>query len=292
MKAKLPSTSSLEELYLKYQLSEEIQNDPLGRVSKTLLPEDFEIISFVVAGLSYGRVQQIQNSTESLYKSLRKLSLGPSGEGIARWLKTSPKREELRAAFAGWKHRMNTADDLVGLLEKLSQALCQYGSLCELYQKHHESDPVQQIAAFCEHFSESPIKDKRRIPKAWQGTGTSWFACSPLGGGTSKRLMMWFRWMIRRDQIDPGTWRVLASPHLPAPDPARLFWPVDTHVFRWAKNRKIVTSKNPTWKSVTEITDFFRKRNSADPVKYDFAICHEGMKESEQARHTKTVKNR
>ena len=91
--------------------------------------------------------------------------------------------------------------------------------------------------------------------------------------------MMWLRWMIRSDQIDPGLWvHALQDPALPPPSSTRLFWPVDTHIFRWARERRILKRKSPNWAAVEEITRAFRALTPEDPVRYDFALCQEGMR--------------
>jgi uncharacterized protein (TIGR02757 family) len=89
--------------------------------------------------------------------------------------------------------------------------------------------------------------------------------------------MMWLRWMIRQDDIDPGTWIRLHDPALPRPVASRLFVPVDTHIFTWARRNGVITQKSPNWRAVEKITAHFRAMCPDDPVKYDFEICHAEM---------------
>ncbi len=51
----------------------------------------------------------------------------------------------------------------------------------------------------------------------------------PADGSASKRLFLFFRWMVRRDEIDPGCWRSV--------DPSRLIVPMDTHMARTCAER-------------------------------------------------------
>lgn len=283
MKANFPSQAHLEDLYRRFHNEAHLNLDPLGRIPRHLEPRDFELISFIVAGLSYGRVAQIQSSTEKLFSCWAHAGLGAAGEGLADWLISQPSRRQLEKAFSGWRHRMNTSEDLVILHLRLAEILREHGSLCALFQKGAGASPRGQIVSFCSHFQSTAKKDA-----LWRGTGLEWFACSPDKGGTSKRLMMWLRWMIRKDDLDPGIWKQLAVPQFPAPHPRQLFFPLDTHVFQWAFKRGLVSNKTPSWKSVEELTALFRDLDPEDPVKYDFAICHSGMI-SKISGHTEAV---
>jgi len=265
-----------EALYARFNDSTKLDSDPLVMVSSDLRPEDFELVSFIVAGLSYGRVEQIQKSVADLFLRLSRLGLGSNGAGLAKFLRNSENsRVAMSPILRGWVHRMNTHRDLLDLFEKLSLLLKKHHSLCRCYQSFFRNDAKAQLSLFCAELggSETPAKK----PKVWRGTGASWFACSPESGSTCKRLMMWFRWMLRKDEIDPGTWHELFDPQLPAPSAARLFWPIDTHIFQWAKREGILKRQSPSWKAVEELTSYFQKICPEDPVRYDFAICHEGM---------------
>jgi uncharacterized protein (TIGR02757 family) len=76
--------------------------------------------------------------------------------------------------------------------------------------------------------------------------------------------------MIRKDDLDFGIWS-----EIPA---SKLVIPVDTHVARICKSLNLTKRKNVSWLMAEEITDNLRKYDALDPVKYDFAICHIGMR--------------
>jgi len=59
----------------------------------------------------------------------------------------------------------------------------------------------------------------------------------------------------------------------------KLVIPVDTHVARISRSLKLTKRKNADWKMAEEITERLKKFDPVDPVKYDFAICHIGMRE-------------
>lgn len=258
----------LESLKARYHRAEGLERDPLGLIDRTLAPADQEIVSFVVAGLSYGRAEQIRKSSSDLFRRV--------GErGIAERL---ARERDVSSVLEGWKHRLNTSDDLARLFARLGEILQTHGSLGRLFQKTWRENPTHHIEAFAAELTRDPAKSARGGP--WTGTGLRWFAASPADGGSCKRLMMWLRWMIRKDDIDLGLWTAgssLVDTALPPPQPARLFMPIDAHIFAWARKNKILSRTSPNWKSVVELTEFMRRANADDPVGYDFAICQAGM---------------
>lgn len=274
----------LEALYTHFNRAEVSREDPISQVRSGLCAGDFEIVSFIVAGLSYGRVEQIQKSCAELWRRLEKMGLGAGGEGITTFLRSDFDARALKSALKNWSHRLNTADDLRFLLLRLAEILRNKKSLAELWQSHFADSPAEHIHNFSSAFRSPRKAPARRAPTQWKGTGLSWFAASPQDGSTCKRLMMWLRWMIRRDEIDPGLWQrpELLNPDLARPHASRLFYPVDTHIFRWSQKNKILRRKSPNWRAVEEITAHFIKIAAEDPVRYDFAICHLQMREFRQ----------
>jgi uncharacterized protein (TIGR02757 family) len=75
--------------------------------------------------------------------------------------------------------------------------------------------------------------------------------------------------MVRRDALDLGVWRRVS--------PARLIVPLDTHVIRVGRCLRLTTYTSPGWRMARDITASLRRLDPADPVKYDYALCHLGM---------------
>ncbi len=261
--------------------------DPLECVDRSLSSADTELIAFLVSGLSYGRVEQIKKSSYLLLHQLEKAKISFSGgQGLADFLKSETELEQRKIfekALLGWKHRLNTSKDLVEVLLALGKILKTEKSLARLYQRSQNEfqNPKDQVQYFSlSLFPELRTRKVRASFSKWQGTGKHWFAPQPNDGGTCKRLLMYFRWMIRKDHFDLGCWqdKNLLNSRWPPPKIENLFVPVDTHVLKWANREKIVKLKSPNWNTVEAITEYFRKVNESDPLKYDFMICHEGMK--------------
>jgi uncharacterized protein (TIGR02757 family) len=288
--------TDLTRLYHTFNDPQWLRLDPLGIVDATLSPADFELVSFLVAGLSYGRFEQTRKSATALWQNLSSLGIEKNGSGLSSLLSASNQNFALEAleALGSWTHRLNLARDVAEILHCLSVTLKRHGSLCRTYQKCHHDSPRVQI----EHFANELLEGKDSLPSQWRstgpwkGTGAEWFVSSPKNGSSCKRLMMWLRWMIRSDHIDPGIWNsdLIVDDTLPNPRSSRLFWPVDTHVLNWAKKNKVLSlSASANWKSVEKITEHFRALHPDDPVQFDFAICHLGIvahrKLEERAQH-------
>jgi uncharacterized protein (TIGR02757 family) len=96
---------------------------------------------------------------------------------------------------------------------------------------------------------------------------------SPLKNSTCKRLNMFLRWMVRKDQhgVDFGIWNQLA--------PSQLVCPIDLHVARVAKRFNLLQRKPIDWRAALELTEYLRSLDKNDPVKYDFALFGLGVME-------------
>jgi hypothetical protein len=99
--------------------------------------------------------------------------------------------------------------------------------------------------------------------------GVGYFFSRPSCGGACKRLNLFLRWMVRHDAVDFGLWRNVS--------PAKLIVPLDTHVIRVGRCLRLTRYTSPGWRMAADITASLREMDPADPVKYDFSLCHLGM---------------
>jgi uncharacterized protein (TIGR02757 family) len=96
---------------------------------------------------------------------------------------------------------------------------------------------------------------------------------SPSQKSTCKRLNMFLRWMVRKDEcgVDFGIWNRIK--------PADLIIPCDLHVDRVARKLLLITRKQTDWQTAIELTTRLREFDPLDPVKYDFALFGLGIEE-------------
>lgn len=281
---------SLEQLYKKFNKKTYVDLDPINQLDPNLSPEDCEICSFISAGLSYGRVEQIQKNINDLWQRVSLFTGKKNGHGLAEYLKNNFSDAAVIKVLKGWKHRLNTEKDIYELLKTLHLLLQEHGSLGVFFQNCYQDCPKEQINLFCQKALEKIKSKKVKKNAKWSGTTCRWFFCQPSDGSSCKRLMMWLRWMLRKDQIDLGLWTQdssLIDPKKPLPHSSRLFFPLDTHIFQWAQSRGLLKTKAQNWQAVEKVTLFFQKINSEDPVKYDFALCHQSMLEQRRLANSK-----
>jgi uncharacterized protein (TIGR02757 family) len=95
----------------------------------------------------------------------------------------------------------------------------------------------------------------------------------PLKNSSAKRILMFLRWMVRKDKhgVDFGLWKSI--------DPSQLICPLDVHVGNVARKLGLLTRKSNDWKAAEELTLNLRRFDPSDPVKYDFALFGLGIYE-------------
>jgi uncharacterized protein (TIGR02757 family) len=236
--------------------------DPVHIVRRFAAPDDREVVGFCAAGLAFGRVASVLQSIESLLAVM-----GPHPARFVRDFDLARERERLTPLV----HRWIRGRDLMALLLILQRMLRESGSIEAFFVEG--DDPTQpHIGAALDSFSTRALATDlreaygRRLPKQ---RGVSYFFPRPSAGSACKRLNLFLRWMVRRDEIDLGVWTRLS--------PSRLIVPLDTHVIRLGRCLRLTRYTSPGWKMASEITASLRNVDALDPVRYDFALCHVGM---------------
>src|SRR6185436_9905854 len=195
--------------------------------------------------------------------------LAAMGSQPARFVRSfDPQRD--RAAIDPVVHRWIRGRDLVALVLVLQRMLREAGSL-ERFFVAGDDPATPHIGPALDAFSTRALDmDLRaaygRVPKR---PGVCYFFPRPSAGSACKRLNLFLRWMVRRDEIDFGTWTLVS--------PSRLIIPLDTHVIRLGRCLRLTRYSTPGWRMAAEITASLRSIREADPVRYDFSLCHVGM---------------
>ena len=250
----------LEQAYRDFNQADAIA-DPVNLVRRYADPADREIAGFCAAALAFGRVASVNQSIEALYTLL-----GPSPARFVRSF--DPGRELPR--FGAFVHRWTRGPDVVALLWVLRQMLEQSGSI-EGYFLEGDDPAAPDVGMALDSFGARALAiDVRAIYGARRPRpGLAYFFPRPCSGSACKRLNLFLRWMVRRDDVDLGVWTRLS--------PSRLVVPLDTHVIRLGRCLRLTRYRSPGWKMAADITATLRRLDSADPVRFDFSICHVGM---------------
>ena len=255
-----PLPERLETLYRTFD-HETSASDPVHIVRRYRDPADREVVGFCAAGLAFGRVASVLNSIESLLTVM-----GPHPAAFVRSF--DPTKDG--PVLAPLVHRWIRGRDLVALMLVLQRMLRDAGSI-EGFFVAGDDPAAPDIGDAMDAFSTRALAiDLRpaygRVPKR---AGVCYFFPRPSAGSACKRMNLFLRWMVRRDAIDLGVWTRVS--------PSRLIVPLDTHVIRLGRCLRLTRYKSPGWKMAAEITASLRALDAADPVRYDFSLCHVGM---------------
>jgi uncharacterized protein (TIGR02757 family) len=250
----------LETLYTQFNHPRSV-TDPIQIVRRFARRDDLEVVAFCAAGLAFGRVQSVLNSIEGLLQVM-----GPSPAAFVRGF--APARD--RRALDHLVHRWTRGIDLAALVWLLKQMLDSHGSLEAFFMDG--ADPgAETIEAALDAFAQRAcaLDLKAVYGGARPKPGVSYFFARPSSGGACKRLNLFLRWMVRKDQIDLGVWTRVR--------PSQLIVPLDTHVIRLSRCLRLTKYTSPGWRMATDITRALRQLDPVDPVRFDFSLCHIGM---------------
>jgi uncharacterized protein (TIGR02757 family) len=251
---------ALETVYESYN-REDSASDPVHKVRPFSDPADREIAGFCAASLAFGRVASVLNSIDSLLRIM-----GPHPAAFVRRFDPADPHRPVRALV----HRWTRGSDIAALLWVLRQILERAGSLEAFFAEGLAPDAADVGDALDSFSVRAMAVDIRqaygRVPRR---PGVCYFFPRPSAGSACKRLNLFLRWMVRRDEIDLGVWtRVPAS---------KLIVPLDTHVIRVGRCLGLTRYVSPGWKMAADITASLREIDREDPVRFDFALCHLGM---------------
>ncbi len=234
--------------------------DPIHLVRRFADPADREVAGFCAAALAFGRVASVLQSIERLFAVM-----GRSPAAYIRSFDPRRQRRELQPIV----HRWTRGDDLAALVIIL-QRMLEKGSI-ERFFLEGDDPAAPDLGGALESFSTRALETNLRsvYGNRKPRPGVAYFFSRPSSGGACKRLNLFLRWMVRRDAVDFGIWTKVS--------PSRLVVPLDTHVIRVGRCLGLTRYTSPGWKMATEITQSLRALDPADPVKYDFSLCHIGM---------------
>jgi uncharacterized protein (TIGR02757 family) len=236
--------------------------DPIHIVRRYSQPADREVVGFCAAALAFGRVTSVLQSIEALLRVM-----GPRPAAFVETFDAARDRGPLEPLV----HRWIRGRDLVALLLILQRMLRDAGSVEQFFLAGDDASQPD-ISAALDSFSERALQTNlrpaygARLPTR---PGVCYFFPRPAAGSACKRLNLFLRWMVRTDAIDLGVWKHVS--------PARLVVPLDTHVIRLGRCLRLTRYASPGWKMAADITATLRGIDPADPVRFDFSLCHVGM---------------
>jgi uncharacterized protein (TIGR02757 family) len=249
----------LDNLYCTYDFSERLLHDPIKFPHQYREKRDIEVAAFIASALAYGRV--------TLFAPVIDRILAPMGKNPAAFIANfDPKKDARR--FDGIKYRFNNTEDIVCLIYVLSAILGKYGSVEEAFLEAYDGRAVSTaISGMVRHalsLDKTPVYGQDINP-----VGFKQFFPSPEKGSSCKRMNLFLRWMVRSGDIDFGIWKGISA--------NRLVIPLDTHIARIGRCLGLTSRRSRDCKMAEEITESLRRLDLEDPLKYDFALCHQGI---------------
>jgi len=251
----------LDNFYRTFDFEGTRARDPIEFPHSYSDSADQEISGFIAAVFAYGNV--------NLFKPVERALFSKMGSSPYSFILDFDVRKQ-RRIFEGIKYRFNENDDIVALFYMLHVLLKEHGSIEAVFKMHYgddDRDIGQALSALIGDLAAtdtSPVYGRNLKP-----AGLLQFIPSPSKGSACKRMNLFLRWMIRDRDIDFGIWKGIPK--------GKLIMPLDTHIARISKCLGFTNRKSQDWKMAVEITEALKKLDPEDPLKYDFALCHQGI---------------
>jgi uncharacterized protein (TIGR02757 family) len=235
----------------QYNTSDFISSDPVQIPHLFTKKEDIEIAGFLTSIIAWGNRKSILNNAHKLMELLEQ-------SPYDFVLNHSEAELEPLSQFV---HRTFNGTDLTYFIQSLRNIYSNHDGLEGVFTKHAQPDTLQPaIHEFKKVFFELPHE-----------TRTEKHVSDPLKNSAAKRINMFLRWMVRKDNgnVDFGIWEHIS--------PSMLSCPLDVHSGNVARKLKLLKRKQNDAKALFELDSSLRKLDPQDPVKYDFALFGLGV---------------
>lgn len=241
----------LDEKVEQYNQPDFIETDPIQIPHLYSKKEDMEIAGFLTATIAWG-------NRKSILKNAHRLMDLMDQDPFQFVMHAQQNDLEQLNHFV---HRTFNSTDLKFFIIALRNIYKNHGGMETIFEKRATSTSIQPaIHAFKNIFFEIPHPLR-----------TTKHVSDPEKNSAAKRINMFLRWMIRKDQtgVDFGLWKQLS--------PSLLSCPLDVHSGNVARKLALLSRKQNDAKALRELDSSLRKLDLKDPVKYDFALFGLGV---------------
>lgn len=244
----------LEDVIARTDRVARVAADPLAVVREQTSDADRELAALLAASLAFGNALVAQRKARE--------ALARIGRPLAARCDDPPR---VRRALRGFVHRVYRGEHVAELLVGARAVQREHGTLGDRFADDLAAAGNLQgaLVAFT-----GAIRARGRLARK---LGGAHILPDPSAQSGCKRLLLFLRWMIRpADGVDLGLW----SHRVPT---SVLLVPVDVHLHKLARNLGLTQRAGVTWRTAEEITARLAAIDPADPVRFDFALCHLGM---------------
>ncbi|WP_412059354.1 TIGR02757 family protein [Chryseobacterium sp. PET-29] len=242
----------LDEKADQYNHPDFIGNDPIQIPHRFTLKQDIEIAGFLAATISWGNRKAIIKSAE---KMLDIMGNTPYDFVL------NHSEKDLRSIYEDKSiHRTFNGEDFVYFMKQFNRIYRENQSLESLFRLHEsETSFLHSVERFRSSFLGA---EKHRSHK---------HVSSPYKNSSTKRIIMFLRWMVRKDKrgVDFGIWENTGQQYLSIP--------LDVHTGNISRKLGLISRTQNDWKTVEELDAVIRKFDEKDPAKYDFALFGLGV---------------
>lgn len=241
----------LDEKVELYNRPSFIECDPISIPHKYSNKEDIEIAGFFAATIAWGSRKMILNSANRMMELM--------DHRPYEFIMSSGKRD--LEGIDRFVHRTFNTFDFIFFIKSLKNIYKNHGGLERIFKRYQTGDSLQPaIHELHRLFFELPHECR-----------TERHVSDPYKGSAAKKINMYLRWMIRKDNkgVDFGIWNSIS--------PSILSCPLDLHSGNVARKLGMLKRKQNDSKAVAELDGVLRSLDPEDPVKYDFALFGIGV---------------
>jgi uncharacterized protein (TIGR02757 family) len=233
-----------------------IERDPVSIPHLYTKKQDIEIAGFFASIFAWGNRTTIINKAKELMQLM---------DNSPHAFITQHNDKDLKRVLQ-FKHRTFNVTDLLYFILFLKHHYQHYPTLETAFSKWMDTkdETIEKaLSGFHNYFfslQDFPVRTKKHV-------------ATPKRNSSCKRLNMFLRWMVRKDNcgVDFGIWNKIS--------PSQLVCPIDVHVARVGKHLNLILRKQIDWQTALELTSRLRSFDNTDPVKYDFALFGLGVGE-------------
>ena len=236
----------LDQKVIQYNTTKFIESDPIQVPHQFTKKEDIEISGFLVATIAWGNRKSIITNAN---KMMTLLDPAPYDFII------NHDSSDLQKLLP-FVHRTFNGIDFIQFAKSLKNIYRNHNGLEPVFKKHSEGDSLQKSIHHFKHY----FFEIEHVPR------TQKHISDPLKNSAAKRINMFLRWMVRKDNcgVDFGIWNSLS--------PSQLSCPLDVHSGNVARKLGLLKRKQNDGKALAELDMALRLLDQNDPVKYDFAL--------------------
>jgi len=244
----------LDEKVSIYNQKDFIEKDPISIPHLFRIKQDIEIAGLFAAVLAWGNRTTI---IKKCHEILKGMDYQPY-----EFIKNFQTSDLM--VFKDFKHRTFQPVDMLYFLHFLQDFYSHNDSLESAFI-HEDSNRDKTVEKALIGFHNIFFSLPDHLPRTKKHIST------PLRKSACKRLNMYLRWMVRKDEagVDFGIWNQIKM--------SQLVCPCDVHVENVSRKLGLIKRKSMDWETALELTKALRTFDPNDPVKYDFALFGLGL---------------